>query len=140
MKKGIVTIIAVAAIGLATFQVVDARPGKGAGVGSGYAQQALDPATQKAQDKFLKETTELRKQMVAKRAEMHALMSGTNPDGQKAAKLSEEMFELREQLRTKAQAAGLPAGFGPGLCAGNGMGSGMGMGGGMMGYGPHRGW
>lgn len=136
MKKRVLTIIAVAAIGLAAYQVADARPGMGTGMGPGYGQQALDPATQKAQEQFFKETTDLRKQMTAKRAEMRALMSGTNPDGQKAAKLSEEMFELREQLRTKAQAAGLPAGMGRGLCGGPGAGGGM-----MGGYGPHhRGW
>ena len=138
MKKSLLTIIAVAAIGLTAYQVADARPGMGDGMGPGYGQQALDPATKKAQEKFFKETTELRKQMSAKRAEMHVLMSGTNPDGQKAAKLSEEMFELREQLREKAQAAGLPAGMGGGLCGGPGMGGGM-----MMGMGPgphHRGW
>ena len=138
MKKRVLTMIAVVAIGLATFQMADARPGKGAGMGPGYGQQTTDPATQKAQEKFFKETTELRREMTAKRAEMYALMHGTNPDGQKAAKLSEEMFELREQLRKKAEAAGLPAGMGGGMCGGPGAGGGMMMG---MGAGPHhRGW
>lgn len=138
MKKSVVTIIAVATLGLAAYQMADARPGAGPGTGPGYSQQTPDPATQKAQEKFFKETTELRKQMAAKGAEMHALMSGANPDGQKAAKLSEEMFELREQLRTKAQAAGVSAGFGCGMCGGPGAGGGMMMG--MMGSGPrHRG-
>jgi len=69
----------------------------------------LDPATQEARDTFLNETTALRKKMAEKTAAMRALMKNTNPDPEKAAQLAGEIFDLREQLRTKAKAAGLPA-------------------------------
>ncbi len=68
----------------------------------------LDEATKKASDALLAETTELRKSMFVKKAEKHALMMGENPDPAQAAKLAGELFDIREQLRTKAVAAGLP--------------------------------
>jgi len=141
MKKTVVAIVAMATLGLAAYQVAEARSGMGPGdgmMGPGHAWQATDEATQKAQEKFLAETTELRRKMAAKHAEMRALMGGANPDGKQAAKLSEEMFDLREQMRAKAKDAGLASGVGCGMCDGPGMGRGMMMG---MGGGPkHRGW
>ena len=146
MKKTLLAIAAVATLGLAVYQVADAQPygtgygmmmGPGYGMmGPGYGGQAPDEATLKAQEKFFKETTELRKQMTAKQAEMQAVMSTANPDPEKAAKLSEELFALREQMQAKATQSGVGTGFGGWRCSGPGMGRGM-----MMGPGPHHwGW
>ena len=92
---------------------------------------------------FLASTVELRKQIAEKQAVQRAIMAADTPDTTQAGKVAGELFELREQLRAKAQAAGLPY---PML--GMGMGKGMGMGGmgcGMAdgfgpgdGKGPHR--
>jgi hypothetical protein len=80
----------------------------------------------KAKEKFFDETTELRKKMFSKKTELDAVMSGEKPDEKKAARLSEELFDLRGQMHKKAREAGLTkAGFG---CGGPGMGMGMGMG------------
>lgn len=86
----------------------------------------------KARDAFLNETTSLRKNIFEKQAAKRALMKGTSPDPEKAAALAGELFDLREQLRTKAQAAGLPVGMVNGMgrmggahkmaCRGHGMG------------------
>ena len=59
-------------------------------------------------DAFLKETKELRKNMMVKRSEMEALMQGTNPNPEQVAVLAGELFDLKEQLREKAQEKGLP--------------------------------
>jgi zinc resistance-associated protein len=87
---------------------------RGACMGSGnlrgepcYAQ--LDAATKVKADKFYSETVELRKQIVMKNAEEHAVMSSDNPDPVKAAKLAGEMFDLRTAMHAKVEAAGLSA-------------------------------
>ena len=134
MKKALLTIAAVATLGLAGYQMVDAQPyGPGYGMmapgygmmGTGYGGQVPDEATLKAQEKFYQDTTELRKKMVTTRTELHALMSADNPDSQKAAKLSGELFELREQMHAKATEAGITKGFGGVFCDGPGAGHGM---------------
>ena len=100
---------------LAFAGVQGAVAGPGNMKGSGFQPpckmmgQQPDKAMMEAKDKFLTETTELRKTMAEKQASMRALMKNTNPDPQKAAQLAGEIFDLREQLRTKARAAGLPA-------------------------------
>ena len=139
MKKTFLTLAVVATIGLAGFHVAEAHPW-GAGhhygmggnmMGQGYGYQ-LDEETAQARDKFLSETTELRKKMHAKRTELNAVLSSETPDEKKAARLSEELFDLREQMRKRADEAGLSKkGFGPGYCGGPGSGQGMG-------YGPHH--
>ncbi len=142
MKKTLLAIAAVATIGMASYQVADARPwgggpgmGPGSGMGPGYGYQ-VDEETARAQEKFFNENSELRKQMFAKRTELNAVLSSEKPDEKKAAKLSEELFDLREQMQKKAQAAGITkGGRGFGYCGGPGGGYGMG------GNGPHhRGW
>lgn len=62
----------------------------------------------KNRDSFLLETKELRKNMMMKRATMRAMMHAANPDPAKISSLAGEIFDLREQLRTKARAKGLP--------------------------------
>lgn len=143
MKKTLIAIAAITTIGLAGYQLAEAQPGSagpgmGPGVGMmggpGQAQGQMTEETLKAREKFFAETTELRKKMFSKKTELGAVMNGEKPDEKKAAKLSEELFDLRNQMHTKAQDAGLAqGGFGPGSCGGPGMGMGMGMG-----SGPHH--
>ena len=137
-KKIVLAAILTSGLTLAISQAVFAQPGQGNGMAQGtprYMQQ-LDPAMEKARDKFLAETVELRKQMAEKHAVMRALMNSGTPDTVKAGQVAGELFELREKLRAKAKEAGLPY---PMMGAGCGMGDGMGMGSGMgMGKGRHR--
>jgi len=84
----------------------------------------MSEETLQAREKFFNETTELRKKMFSKKTELNAVMSGEKPDEKKAAKLSEELFELRDQMHKRAREAGLAqAGLG---CGGPGMGMGAG--------------
>lgn len=134
MKKTLLAVAAIAMIGLGGYQLAEAKPwGCGPGMGAGGAMMGgpgqgsvqMSEEVLKAREKFFSETTELRKKMFSKKTELAAVMSGEKPDEKKAAKLSEELFDLRDQMHKKAQEAGLAqAGFGPGLCGGPGMGSG----------------
>ena len=117
-RKIILAVTAITAMSLAGIQLATASPGpmqgKGPGPGPGYQkpcymqEQQLDEETIKARDALLSETVELRKKMAQKRAEKRALMKSDNPDPAKAAALAGEIFDIREQLRTKATAAGVP--------------------------------
>lgn len=131
MKKTFLAVAAIATIGLAGFQLAEAQPwGGGPGMGPGCAmmggpgqgQGQLSEEALKAREKFFSETTDLRKKMFSKKTELDAVMSGKKPDEKKAAKLSEELFDLRDQMQKKAQDAGVAqSGCG---CGGPGMGSG----------------
>jgi zinc resistance-associated protein len=72
------------------------------------SQMQMTTEMQKARDKFLSETTPIRKELTQKRAEMRAIMAAGTPDATKASQVAGELFELREKLRAKAQEAGLP--------------------------------
>lgn len=102
----------------------------------GYRQ--LDPQMVKNSETFLAGTVEQRKQLAEKQAIMQALMAADSPDSAKAGQVAGELFDLREQLRVKAQEAGLPypmlgmglgrgmGGMGCGFDAGQGPGDGKG--------------
>ncbi len=137
-KKIIIAAAVTTALAFGGLQAATAGPGSMRGGGPGFqnpcfgqGQQSFDEATLKAHDTFLSETTELRKNMAKKRAAKRAVMSSTTPDPAKASQLAGELFDLREQLRTKARAAGLPAGLMMGMGR---MGDGP-----MMRYGRHHG-
>ena len=129
MKKTLVITALVVGMGLIGLQQASARGMGGfSGMGGqclkggpGYSQ--LDDASKAKVDKFYNETQDLRKQMVMKRAEEQALMSSTNPDSAKVAKLAGEMFDLHTTLQAKAEAAGIQGLMGCGVgCQGTGKG------------------
>lgn len=137
MKKKLLAVAAVVGIGigLAAWQPAEARGMGGGGCGMGMeagmmggpmmGQGKLSEKDMQARQKFAADNTELRKKMMTKRAELEAVMAGTNPDEKKAAALSGELFDLREQMHQKAKEAGIT--MGPGSC---GMGAGQGKAGG----------
>ncbi len=135
-KKIALAAILTSGLALAISQAAIAQPGqpgvpagKGMGMGMGPCAQQMDAATRKIHDKFLADTVEQRKQMAEKQAVLRALMNADTPDTAKIGQLSGELFTLREQLRVKAQEAGLPCPMGMmGMGMGHGMGHGMGMG------------
>lgn len=143
MKKLIAAVALVATVGFFGIQQASAQRGMGAGVGNPDCWRAnqqnvqvLDAESMKARTVFLNSTTELRKDMVMKRAEMRAIMHGDNPDEKKAAALAGELFELRSQIQAKAHEAGWKGGMGGGAglgcnsCSGPGGGKGHHKGGG----------
>jgi hypothetical protein len=108
MKKVLFITALVAGIGFAGLQQASAFQGMSGGCykgGAAYSQ--LDAAAKAKVDKFIDETQGLRKQMVMKHAEERALMSAENPDPGKASKLAGELFDLRNTLQAKAEAAGV---------------------------------
>lgn len=124
MKKGVFILIALLTVSLGAYHVADARPRGGGGMMMGHGcgncinagwfaeDDQVDETTQKARETFLSQTTELRKKMVMKQAEMSALMSRENPDDKKAAQFAGELFDLRTQIHQKAIDAGLKPGSG----------------------------
>ena len=142
MRKIIISIALVGFFGFFALQQAEAGRGR-MGPGpycpaweSGYGQ-FQDGAAQKDIDAFLLATVELRKKLVMKHAEYDAVMSADIPDPAKAAEITGEIFQLRDQLRTKAKDAGLGTGYGQGYPCNWGRGRGYGPGGGRgYGYGP----
>lgn len=111
-KKIILGVVLVGTIALTGLQAAGANPaGPGPQYGQLYNQncKSLDPATIKARNKFLDATAPLRREMAVKRAEKQALMASSIPDAKRVAKLTGELFDLREQLRAKARESGLGA-------------------------------
>lgn len=127
MKKIWLAVAMVGTLGLVGYQIADAGPGRHGGMmgsgnmmgpdcgmhqGQGACGQAFDEETIKAREKFFNDTTDLRKKIVTKRAEMAAVMNSETPDEKKAAKLSGELFDLRSEFHKKAEANNLTAGKG----------------------------
>ncbi|MDX9964826.1 periplasmic heavy metal sensor [Desulfobacter postgatei] len=122
MKK---TITAVTAIFIVGFFAVSAYAwgcGNGPGAGMrGYGQRLNDQSAvnQEDVDAFFKETQALRASLSADRAELSALMAGTNPDPKRARALSENISKTQSELRAKAQPYNISCpmggpGYGPG--------------------------
>ncbi|MBM9511617.1 hypothetical protein [Desulfogranum marinum] len=106
-KSMVLAAILTSGISLAITQAAIASPNwHGKSLAPCQVQQ-LDSVTQKAQQKFLQETVELRKQMMEKRAAMRAIMGAGTPDANQASKIAGELFDLREKLRVKADEYGL---------------------------------
>jgi zinc resistance-associated protein len=127
MKKVFVVTALVVGLGFFGSQQASANWGMngGACMGTGslkgepcYTQ--LDAATKVKVDKFFDDTKDLRKQIIMKNAEEHAVMSSVNPDPAKAASLAGEMYDLRTSMQTKADAAGVTGLIRCGDCDGPG--------------------
>lgn len=110
MKKQIVAIALIGSLALATTATANWGKGGGRGYGGcGQMQQSqqLDPETKAKVQQFLKDHQGLRKELTMKRAEKRALMQSDNPSPEVAAKIAGELFDLRTQMREKAEAAGV---------------------------------
>jgi len=67
----------------------------------------LDAQSQAVKDKFLADTVKIRRALAGKQAALQAVYSARTGNTASASRLGEEIFDLREQLRVKAQATGL---------------------------------
>nr|MBC8207708.1 hypothetical protein [Candidatus Desulfatifera sulfidica] len=131
----------IATIGLVTIQPASARPGAGRAIDCprGYQTTQLDQETLDKMTAFRTENQELRKQIVIKQTAKRALMRSNNPDATQAGQLAGELFDLRQEMHQKAEAAGLSGymmrgeGRGYGRHQGYGMGNNNGYG-----QGPHH--
>ena len=122
MKKLIIMIALIASVGLIASQGLACwwdgyrgGPARGSMMGTwdGYGPGVSNSGTYSS---FLNDTANLRQKLAATQGEYNALMAQSNPDVNKAAQLSKEIVRLHDQLRTKAQSAGLqgPGNYGPG--------------------------
>jgi len=113
MKKVFVGLAILVSLGLVASQALAWGPNYGGcgmwGSRGGYYGD-VNPNT--AEQSFLNDTAKLRKDLAGKEAEYDAMMAQPNPDPKQASKLSQEIFEIRNQLRAKAQSYGF-AGRGP---------------------------
>ena len=119
MKKAIAVTAMASIIGLTGFYQASAYMGMGhgemgdSGACNGQAMMMhhktsqMDEATKEKFDAFFKDTQQLRKSIVVKRAEKRALMMNDSPDAKKVGALAGELFDLRMSMHAKAEAAGL---------------------------------
>ena len=122
MKKYLVAVALIGAIGFTGFSMANARGNYGYGPGSGSGDcnggRYCDKGSYSEQDNekaaaFFEETKELRKGIVVKRSELDALMRQENPDEKKVAKLTGDLFDLQSTMEEKAGKA-FEGGPGPG--------------------------
>lgn len=128
MKKSIIALTLVLTMGLG-FSAVSAYAwycgGPGGGYGRGSVGASEEPADAAAYRKFLDETAQLRKSIAVDRAELNAVMAGSEPDPKKVAELTGRIVDNQEALGEIARSANISAGpgcgFGPNPnCAGMG--------------------
>ena len=114
MKKALIVSALVGVIGFAGIQTVSADAGYGFRDGScreNSRNEYRDEAGMKAREKFMEETVALRKELAVKRAEYRALMEHDNPDVKRAATLSGELFDMRNEIQQKALERGIPGAY-----------------------------
>lgn len=115
MKKIIMTLALTVAVGLAGFNIAQARWGGGSGNGPGNCNgpggwSKGSSVSYEEMEKFHEDTVDLRKQIFEKRSAYSNLMTQENPDKDLAKQIWSEMFDLQNEMHTKALAAGMPAG------------------------------
>lgn len=118
MKKTVICLMLIAGLALTTGQSVFGSPyqggkGKGAYGPPDRAMQQLDEQTRQKLEAFQQDNKGLRKKMVVKQAVRQAIMGSKNPDPKAAAQITGELFDLRQQMREKAVAAGVAEYIGP---------------------------
>ena len=140
MKKLITAAAFIGAISLAGIQTASAHGGNYSNNYDYCGSYSTDDRTftekdAEAVEKFRAETNSVRKEIVVKRSELHALLRNDNPDEKKVAKLTGDLYDLETELETKAETTGVRNRYssydhGPGM-----MGTyGRGRGGHMMGW------
>ena len=134
MKKLVTAVAIISIISLAGIQTVSAHGGGNYRNNNDYCgSYSTDDrnVTEKdavAIEKFRAETKTSRKEIVVKRSELNALLRNDNPDEQKVAKLTGELYDLETELQEKAEKTGIRGrnayGHGPGMMGNYGGGRG----------------
>ena len=133
MKKLITATAIMSIISLAGIQAASAHGGKYSNANDycgayGTYDNTYTEKDAEAIEKFRVETNSTRKQIVVKRSELNALLRNDNPDEKKVAKLTGDLYDLKAELETKAEAAGIDNRYayrhGPGMMRGYGWGPG----------------
>jgi septal ring factor EnvC (AmiA/AmiB activator) len=90
--------------------------------------QSASQATWQQRQQFAKDTESIRQNLWEKQDQLRALLDNPESDPAAIGTLEKDIYQLRGQLRDKAQAAGLCPKGGPGFGRGWGCGHGMGYG------------
>ncbi len=116
MKKTILTLALVMAVGFAGISVVEARWGGGWGPGgcNGSRWSQNEDINSQARQQFYNETSDLRNQLNEKQGEYASLMNQDNVDKDIASGVWAEIFDLQKELQEKSKEAGLNSGYGGG--------------------------
>jgi len=123
MKKVLIATLLATGLGFAGIQQASGQPGGGPGCGD-YSRggscgrpaigcQELDQQTKEKVKAFMTDNKTLRKEMAVKRTVRQAIMMSENPDPATAAKIAGELFDLRQTMKIKAEAAGIAEFVGP---------------------------
>lgn len=112
MKKTIMTLALVVAVGFAGLNIAEAGWG-GGGYGPGFCNgpggwTRNTSFTYEDMETFHNQTADLRKKMFEKRTEYYEVMNQENPDKELASQIWSEIFDLQNEMHTKALAAGMP--------------------------------
>jgi len=113
MKKAITAVAATLIVGFFAASAYAWGCGYGYGSrmhGNGYYNQS--GYNNEKYQTFINDTQDLRASISADRAELNALMAGTNPAPQKARALSEKISHSENELRSKAQEYNVAGGMG----------------------------
>lgn len=105
MKKTIITISSFLIVGFLTASAYAWNCGGMYGYGDYDGANYHNGSYQSFND----DTQALRSSIAADRAELNALMAGTNPDSKRARKLSKEISKSENELRNKAKAQNVSA-------------------------------
>jgi|GEM_PF-731773 len=109
MKKAIIAAALISGLTISTGAFAyQGMGGMGQMAGCGFSNyQQLDAETQAKIDQFRKDTQDLRRQMVVKKAEKRAMMKRANPDPAAVGQLTGEIFDLHTTMVEKAKEAGV---------------------------------
>jgi Spy/CpxP family protein refolding chaperone len=114
MKRFLLIAALVGVVSFAGLSMVNAHgnygfgPGKGYGNCEGYGSfnsSFYDDADKEKVNTFREETKETRKQIAIKKSERRALMNQDNPDEKRVARLTGEIYDLKNLLEEKAKEA-----------------------------------
>jgi Spy/CpxP family protein refolding chaperone len=124
MKKFITAAALIGAISLVGVQIASSHGGNYSNNYDYCGSYSTDDRTfteknAEAIETFRAETNAARKEIVVKRSELNALLRNDNPDENKVAKLTGELYDLETELEAKAEKTGIRGRYtydhGPGM-------------------------
>ena len=108
MKRTIITLTLVVALGIFGAQAFAYGPGSGAGCWGGNAANVENP---EQYQQFLDQTTDLRRELALDHAELATIMHADNPDAARVRALTERVLDTQEAINEQAETLGIADGW-----------------------------